>query len=55
MLAMGVVTPLGLAAQRWMTYELLDVDGGIATWCPAAAILVGMGLAAAQLTAFVSH
>ena len=30
LLAMMAATALGLVAQRWMTYELLYVDGGVA-------------------------
>ncbi len=52
---MGVATSLGLTAQRWMTYKLLDVDGGVATWCLAAEILAGMGIATALLVGVPSY
>jgi len=47
LLAMAAVTPLGLITQRWMTYELLGVDGGFGEWCLAIAMLIVIGLATA--------
>jgi hypothetical protein len=38
-----------------MTYELLHVDGGIATWCLAAAVLAGMGMTTALLVGVPSY
>lgn len=48
-LAMAVVTALGLLVQRWMTYELLSVDGGAWEWGLAAAVLIVLGLGTALL------
>jgi hypothetical protein len=52
---MAVTTFLGLMAQRWMSYELLSVDGGIGAWCIAAAILAGMGVATALIVGAPSY
>jgi hypothetical protein len=42
--AMAVVTPLGLAAQHWMTYELIGVEGGVREWSLVGAVLISLGL-----------
>lgn len=44
MIAMAVVTPLGVMAQRWMTYELLSVDGGLEEWCFVIVVLAVLGV-----------
>lgn len=49
LLAMGVATALGWLGQRWMTYELLSVDGGGREWALAAGVLVALGLLTAVL------
>ena len=54
-LAMAAATSLGFMIQRWMTYELLDVDGGMAAWCLAAALLAGMGMTTALLVGVPSY
>ena len=52
---MAGATSLGLMVQGWMSYELLDVDGGIAAWCLAGALLAGMGIATALLVGVPSY
>jgi len=52
---MAIVFPLGLVAQRWMTYELLGVDGGVGAVCLAFAMLVVIGSMAAALVGVPSY
>ena len=42
--AMASVTALGLIVQRHLSYELLGVDGGAASWARAAGVLAALAL-----------
>jgi len=52
---MAVATLLGVMAQHWMSYTLLEVEGGFTTWCYTAALLATMGLLTALLIGLPSR
>ena len=53
--AMAAVTPLGITAQRWMTYELLHVHGSVLAWSLAMAILAGLAVTTALVVGVPCH